>query len=109
MSHGWPGNVRELGNTIARVVALGELAHEQHSLFSQPPPPAADAPLDFIAHVVRQNMTLADTRERVLREFERQYVAHLLEMHSGDTARAAAASGIGERYLRMIRARVRTA
>jgi DNA-binding NtrC family response regulator len=109
MSHGWPGNVRELGNTVARVAALGELAQEQRSLFSQPPPAPTDAPSDFIGHVVRLNMTLADARERVIREFERQYVGHLLDMHSGDTARAAAASGIGERYLRMIRARVRTA
>jgi len=43
----------------------------------------------------------------VLREFERQYVIHLLDLHGGDAARAAAASGIGERYLRMIRARIR--
>ena len=61
-----------------------------------PGPDAADA-------------TLAEAREQVVRELERQYVVHLLEQHRGDPVRASAASGIGERYLRAIRARVRQA
>jgi DNA-binding NtrC family response regulator len=111
-THTWPGNVRELANTIARLVALGDMA-EQSSLFLQPNAAQKDEQdahaKDFIEHVVEQNMTLAEAREHVLREFERQYVVHLLELHGGDPARAAAASGIGERYLRMIRARLRRA
>ena len=114
-SHSWPGNVRELANTIARLVALGDMA-EQSSLFLQPgggSPPAkeggATGEKDFIELVVEQNLTLAEAREHVLREFERQYVVHLLDLHGGDATRAAAASGIGERYLRMIRARIRRA
>jgi hypothetical protein len=34
-------------------------------------------------------------------------VSQLLDVHGGDMARAASASGIGDRYLRMIRARAR--
>jgi DNA-binding NtrC family response regulator len=115
-SHPWPGNVRELQNTVARLVALGELA-ESSSLFLQQlahvapgsgPAPEADAGGgDFIRGVVGQSLTLAEAREQVVREFERQYVAHLLEQHGGDPSKAAAASGIGERYLRTIRARAR--
>jgi len=110
-SHSWPGNVRELANTIARLVALGDMA-EQQSLFLQPggaPRDEATGGKDFIELVVDQNLTLAEAREHVLREFERQYVLHLLDLHGGDATRAAAASGIGERYLRMIRARIRRA
>jgi DNA-binding NtrC family response regulator len=118
-NHPWPGNVRELQNTVARLVALGELA-ESSSLFLQQLARAAPASGgvaagseadasggDFIHRVVGQSLTLAEAREQVVREFERQYVAHLLEQHGGDAAKAAAASGIGERYLRTIRARAR--
>jgi DNA-binding NtrC family response regulator len=109
--HPWPGNVRELANTVARLVALGELA-ESSALFLQSQagasPSSADPEGNFIGKVVAQNLTLAEAREQVVREFERQYVAHLLAQHGGDAAKAAAASGIGERYLRTIRARART-
>jgi transcriptional regulator with GAF, ATPase, and Fis domain len=112
--HPWPGNVRELANTVARLVALGELV-ESNALFlqSQTTGGAASSSApegdgNFISKVVAQNLTLAEAREQVVREFERQYVAHLLEQHGGDAARAAAASGIGERYLRTIRARARS-
>jgi len=111
-SHPWPGNVRELANTIARLVALGDMA-EHASLFLQPGAVPKDDGAgdggDFIAQVVEQNLTLAEARDHILREFERQYVIHLLDLHGGDATRAAAASGIGERYLRMIRARIRRA
>ncbi|WP_394822985.1 sigma 54-interacting transcriptional regulator [Pendulispora albinea] len=115
LSHSWPGNVRELANTVARLVALGELADSYSELFRQAAPEASEEggeaamPRDFIENVVGLNLPLAEAREQVLREFERRYVVHLLKLHGGDSARAAAASGIGERYLRMIRARVRPA
>ncbi len=110
--HPWPGNVRELANTVARLAALGDLGAEGQDLFMQRRGESADeiggAPVfDFIDNVVTQNLELARARERVVREFERRYVAHLLEVHEGDVAKAASASGIGERYLRMIRARTR--
>lgn len=106
-THPWPGNVRELANTVARLAALG--ADDAGQLFMQRTEGASDDANggDFIEGVVLQNLELARARELVLREFEKKYVAHLLEVHSGDIAAAASASGIGERYLRMIRARVR--
>ena len=109
----WPGNVRELANTVARIVALGELADAHGGLFMHhdggAPPDAggrADAP-DFIDGVVEKSLALAEARDKVLREFERRYVERLLLLNGGDVTRAAAASGIGERYLRVIRARVK--
>lgn len=114
-SHPWPGNVRELANTVARLVALGDLQESGHDLFMQRRDARTseariadgDGGPDFIDDVVTKNLELARARELVVREFERRYVSHLLETHSGDIARAASASGIGERYLRMIRARFR--
>ena len=116
-SHPWPGNVRELANTVARLAALGGLGDDGGDLFMQRRPSmfpegmdadgSALGGADFIDGVVTKNLELARARELVLREFERRYVTHLLEVYDGDVARAASASGIGERYLRMIRARVR--
>ena len=113
-SHPWPGNVRELANTVARIAALGELGTEGDALFMQRPDSSAGDSLsndttgaDFLDSVVAQDLELARAREQVVREFERRYVTHLLDIHGGDFARAASASGIGERYLRMIRARMR--
>ncbi|MBS2015310.1 MAG: sigma-54-dependent Fis family transcriptional regulator, partial [Deltaproteobacteria bacterium] len=113
-SHPWPGNVRELANTVARIAALGELGTEGDALFMQRPDSSRAGARedegsiggDFIESVVAQNLELARARELVQREFERRYVTNLLDIHGGDFARAASASGIGERYLRMIRARV---
>jgi DNA-binding NtrC family response regulator len=114
-SHPWPGNVRELANTVARLVALGDLQESGQTLFMQRRDGIAsdaqfaggEGEVDFIDDVVLKNLELARARELVVREFERRYVSHLLETHSGDIGRAASASGIGERYLRMIRARFR--
>jgi DNA-binding NtrC family response regulator len=117
-SHPWPGNVRELANTVARLVALGNLEESGHDLFMQrrdlgktseyqAVDGGGDQPPDFIDDVVSKNLELARARELVVREFERRYVSQLLETHEGDVRRAASASGIGERYLRMMRARFR--
>lgn len=64
---------------------------------------------DFLDDILDRRTVLADAREEALRVFESRFVKRLLAIHGDDTARAAAASGIGERYLRMIRARVRRA
>ncbi len=113
-SHPWPGNVRELANTIARIAALGDLQESGHDLFMQRRDAGGaesgathGAGADFIDDVVLQSLELARARELVVREFERRYVSHLLEIHAGDIRLAASASGISERYLRMIRARFR--
>ncbi len=104
----WPGNVRELANTVARFVALGDFAKSFATLFMQEKVPVSrPGETDFINGVVENTLAFADAREQVTREFERRYVTKLLSTHDGDIPSAVEASGIGERYLRMIRARVR--
>jgi len=97
----WPGNVRELRNTIARQIALGDLA-----------PIALDAPesrraaLDVIEEVIRARLPFVRAREKVVDTFQRRYLEHVLEEADGDTAKAAAASGIARRYFNLLRARL---
>jgi transcriptional regulator with GAF, ATPase, and Fis domain len=111
--YGWPGNVRELRNTVARQLALGDLAQAQTragSAETRPstgpprpsgPPPAGDATDRLLA----LDLPFPQTRDAVMEDFEQRYVARLLAQHGGDVARAAAASGIGRRYFQKLRAR----
>jgi DNA-binding NtrC family response regulator len=103
--------VRELKNTIARQLALGDLAdlgHERTSLPPlPPPPPAGTAAEDAIDRFVDMGLPYPQARDRILDEFEQRFVARVLAAHGGDIARAAAASGIGRRYFQKLKARAK--
>jgi transcriptional regulator with GAF, ATPase, and Fis domain len=96
----WPGNVRELRNAVARQIALGEL------LASPPLERVEPEETGFFARYLA--MTFIEGRDRVLSDFEQAYVQKLLDLHGGDVAKAAAASGIGRRYFQKLRARTRS-
>ena len=75
--HAWPGNVRELRNYVERVVALDEPVE-----LAKPGAPAA------------QNRPFREARDALLSDFERTYVAALLEAHAGNVSAAARAAGL---------------
>ncbi len=101
-SYSWPGNVRELYNAIARVQALGE-GPPMRSQTEQET--TASATLDFMDSVLSSELPLIAARQRVVDEFERRYVEHMVEKHGGNVSRAAAAAGIARRYFQILRAR----
>lgn len=92
----WPGNVRELAAAVAARFNMGELGRWRA-------PGAADQ-VDFIGGVVDRELPLTEARQSVIDEFERRYVAHMLNRH-GNTRDAAAASAVGIRYFQILRAR----
>jgi DNA-binding NtrC family response regulator len=96
----WPGNVRELRNAVARLIALGEVAAHSDSEARKTPAPDAG---DFIDAVVASQPPLPVGRLRVVEEYERRYIARVLEQHGGNVARAAAASGIARRYFQILK------
>ena len=102
----WAGNVRELRNAVARTVALGEhatlAAYSATARGSLPPPPSS-----VMDEVLLLRLPLPQARQRVIDAFEQRYVEQVLQEHGGDTARAAAASGIARRYFNLLRARHR--
>jgi two-component system response regulator HydG len=107
----WPGNVRELKNTIARQLALGDLAVQQQRP-SQPTSSPPRAPGQYeeagpgsLDYFVNLGLPYPQARDRILEEFEQRFVEKLLAQHGGDVARAAAASGIGRRYFQKLKAR----
>ncbi len=117
-SYSWPGNVRQLQNAIARRVALGEDAEfgewlhelspsntEKKSSISPAAPvaPTAQAtPIaqagDLVATTIAEDLPYATAKARILQDFERRYLRHVLDKHQGNISRAAAASGIARRY-----------
>ncbi len=106
----WPGNVRELYNTMARHLALGELAGDQVGDMGRRHPPLDEAPTDagspdFIDDVLVKELPLPEARQMVMEEFERRYLEHALELHGGNVTKAAAAAGIARRYFHLLRAR----
>jgi DNA-binding NtrC family response regulator len=109
--HPWPGNVRELRNTVARHLALGELA----SLPLAPQPSEGSA-----EHVARPELAGADlarvieaalewplgeARQRVVEEFEKRYIERMLARHGGNVTRAAEGAGVARRYFQVLKAR----
>jgi DNA-binding NtrC family response regulator len=98
--HDWPGNVRELRNAVARHFALGELADAPVSSRDVEAPRGADGYLD---RIVATGDPLPVARAKVVREFERRYIEHVLEKHGGNVTEAAAASGLALRYFQLLK------
>ncbi len=116
--YAWPGNVRELYNTVARHVALGDLAvfddsrdanapaQQGTGAFKEKPAPAVQSEIDdFISSVLGMDLPLPDARQRVVDEFERRYLERALKVHGGNVTKAAAASGVARRYFHLLRAK----
>jgi DNA-binding NtrC family response regulator len=113
--YAWPGNVRELYNAVARTLALGDLA--QTDLRARPEPSdgsdgasaSADEEAggegDVVAQVLALNLGLIESRERVVRDFERRYLRHTLDRHGGNVTRAAASAGVARRYFHQLLSR----
>jgi DNA-binding NtrC family response regulator len=100
--HAWPGNVRELRSTVARHLALGELAE-----LSVDAEPAIDEPVS-VDQIIEQALTLplGEARQRVVVEFERRYVRRVLDRHSGNVTHAAESAGVARRYFQILKARL---
>ncbi|HEX7671915.1 MAG TPA: sigma 54-interacting transcriptional regulator [Polyangiaceae bacterium] len=114
--HSWPGNVRELRNTVARHLALGELASLPFLPRSDPEgdaAPSSSSPSSSdgreLAQIVEQALDgpLGEARQRVVEEFERRYIQRILGRHGGNVTRAAESAGIARRYFQVLKARAR--
>jgi transcriptional regulator with GAF, ATPase, and Fis domain len=75
----WPGNVRELRNVIEQAALLGHT------------PATAPTPVSY-----------ADARRRVLEDWEKRWVAQLLDAYDHNLSRAARAAQLGRSHLRQL-------
>jgi DNA-binding NtrC family response regulator len=101
----WPGNVRELGNVIERgvilasgwVLDISDLDLTDKSL--QQPCPNSLVPVESIF-----SLPFKEAKDKLLDEFQVQYITKMLARHSGNISQAAKDSGIKRQYLhRLIR------
>lgn len=99
-SHTWPGNVRELEAAVQRQFTVGEA----FSTTSEQPTTEGFS-LGLRAYV-EGGLPLVRAREELVRDFERAYVAHMLERHGGNVRRAAAAAGVAHRYFQLLKSRI---
>ena len=107
----WPGNVRELRNAVQRRLELGAeadaLVYRPRS--QAPPRDSASVPAlrEVIASILSTDVPLVTARQRIMDEFDRQYVERVLHEHAGNVTRAAQASGIARRHFHRMIARMR--
>ena len=89
----WPGNVRELRNLIEATVALGELPPSSSSS------PAARDGSGEVAVEKLLTLPYGQARAEVLIDFERRYLARLLERAGGNVSRAAREGRVDRSHL----------
>lgn len=99
VSYEWPGNVRELQNAVEHAVVLldagqpieaQDIPLQGHARRSEPPP-GAPRPLGD-GNLLQESYHVA--RERVIAEFERQYLTDLVRSAEGNMSRAARLAGV---------------
>jgi DNA-binding NtrC family response regulator len=89
-AHAWPGNVRELRNWVEATLAMGESPDLPQSSDSNHDGNSADQLLD---------LTYKEARRRLLDDFERRYLEHLLRISDGNVAAASRRAGMDRTYL----------
>jgi DNA-binding NtrC family response regulator len=96
----WPGNVRELENTIERgiIMASGE------RLMPQDLSMTGEAEWDSSPDTTVQeeeifSLPFKEAKDRLIEEFQSQYIAKALAKHGGNVSQAARESGLKRQYL----------
>jgi DNA-binding NtrC family response regulator len=83
--YNWPGNVRELRNFVERTVVLRGIETRRHTLS----PDAATSSEKRTAPAPGLELSFREGKEAVIAEYERNYLASLLEWANGNVSRAA--------------------
>lgn len=97
LAHTWPGNVRELRNAVERlkhVADIPELASESFlKEYSGPAVPQGETlPVDYAGE-------FKDSKEGLVRAFEREYLTRLLAKTRGNIAKAARDAALDRKHL----------
>lgn len=96
----WPGNIRELENVIERgvimagsdVMQLSELVSPRQGLGPVAAIPSGSTETIFV-------MPFKEAKDKLIEEFEVQYITKALTRHAGNVSRAAEESGLKRQYL----------
>ncbi len=95
-THPWRGNVRELQNVIEHVAVLTEpgavIRPEDLPLSAEARPAVSTNPASLISTLLEESYHVA--RERVIAQFEMQYLTWLLSRAGGNMSKAARIAGV---------------
>lgn len=91
LNYHWPGNVRELENVMMRWL-FGQLPQAMISEHDEPCALKLEM-LERIARSGAMQMKLAQAKAQVVQEFERHYIASLLQITQGNITQAARRAG----------------
>src|SRR6266536_5743777 len=95
-THPWRGNVRELQNVIEHVAVLAEpgvvIRPEDLALTAETRPGVGANPASLISTMLEESYHVA--RERVIAQFELQYLTWLLSRAAGNMSKAARIAGV---------------
>ncbi|MGH7445222.1 MAG: sigma-54-dependent transcriptional regulator, partial [Longimicrobiales bacterium] len=94
VSHGWRGNVRELQNMVERVVVLTDPGSDIHASdipFARTDVSASD---DSLSGNIDFSKAYHEARESVIADFERRYLASLVDRAKGNMTKAARLAGV---------------
>src|SRR6059058_5899571 len=95
-AHNWRGNVRELQNAIEHVAVIvepgTEIRPEDLQLTSEGESPATANPASLISTLLEESYHAA--RDRVIAQFERQYLTWLVNRAGGNMSKAARIAGV---------------
>jgi DNA-binding NtrC family response regulator len=89
--HAWPGNVRELENLVLRACLLDDGPELRFPAPTERPPGSGRAPAAPAAPLAATSFR--EAKARAITEFERAYIAELLERASGNISLAARLAG----------------
>ncbi len=101
----WPGNVRELRNVVERAstfadgdtVTVEDLPHDLQARLGRPPRSAASAAA--IVADIDPGTGLKEAKEKLIEQFERDYLVGLLERHDMNISQVAREAGIDRRHV----------
>jgi len=96
----WPGNVRELRNLLERAAYMSAAAGSRELLLPSLPAGGGDGSDEAFRFSPEESYRQA--RARVEEEFERRYVAWLLERHGGNLSAAARAVQMDRKHLHVL-------
>jgi DNA-binding NtrC family response regulator len=97
VAYDWPGNVRELENAMIRAIHLSQTNCGQ--IEDLRIPGVAGRPYDTASANPPHQSTLKAAKQRIIEEFERDYLTRLMREHNGNVSRAALAAGKERRDL----------
>lgn len=96
----WPGNVRELENTIERGVIMASGDRLQPQDLSMTGDSGQDSqPVHLIQEEEIFSLPFKEAKDRLIEEFQTQYIAKALAKHGGNVSQAAKESGLKRQYL----------